>query len=77
MRSYKVYCSYHNLEGTCSIEDYQDTKAGVNPSGMLRVTFPAFTQAVPFHTIKLEFASSNISSTLNGDMANEFNNTHY
>jgi hypothetical protein len=26
---------------------------------------------------ELEFASSNISSTLNGDMANEFNDTHY
>ncbi len=26
---------------------------------------------------ELDFASSNISSTLNGDMANEFNDTHY
>ena len=50
---YRVYCSYHNLEGTCTIEDYNDSKSGCNPSGMLRVVFPEFTQAVPFHTVNL------------------------
>jgi hypothetical protein len=50
---YKVYCSYHNLEGTCSIEDYNDCKSGLNSSRMLYVDFPTFRQAVPFSTISI------------------------
>lgn len=49
----KVYCSYHQLNGTCTEEDYNDTKSGLNPSGMLLVQFDTFRQAVPFHTITL------------------------
>lgn len=47
----KVYCSYHNLIGHCTEEDYEDAKWGRNPSGLCRVVFDTFTQAVPFHTL--------------------------
>ena len=47
----KVFCSYHNEEGECSLEDWNDAKSGANPSGMCRVIFKTFTQAVPFNTL--------------------------
>ncbi len=52
---YKVYCSHHNLYGVCTIEDYHDAQLLHSPSGMVRVIFDDFTQAVPFHTLKLVF----------------------
>ena len=46
-----VFCSHHNQYGQCTIEDYQDAKSGRNPSGMVRVKFDTFSQAVPFNTV--------------------------
>ena len=50
----KVYCTYHQLKGVCTEEDWNDAKSGANPSRMVRVHFEDFTQAVPFHTLKDE-----------------------
>ena len=49
----EVYCNYHEEWGHCTEEDYNDTKEGRNPSGMVRVQFETFTQAVPFNTLTL------------------------
>jgi len=49
----KVYCIHHNEYGFCTLDDYNDSKSGANPSGMLRVEFNTFTQAVPLNTITL------------------------
>lgn len=46
-----VECSHHNQRGICTLEDYEDSKWRRNPSGMLRVRFATFTQAVPFSGI--------------------------
>ena len=48
----KVYCSYHQLFGQCTEQDFKDASTGANPSRMVRVTFPTFTQAVPLHTLE-------------------------
>ena len=49
----KVFCSYHNESGTCTEEDFKDTKTDINPSGMVRVQFESFNQAVPLHTLTI------------------------
>lgn len=49
----KVYCSHHNQYGICTEEDYYDAKLGNSPSGMVRVQFPSFTQAVPLNTLSV------------------------
>lgn len=71
MKTLKVYCSYHNENGTCTEEDYNDAKERRNPSRMVRVNFATFTHAVPFITLTIIEDKHNFK--LNGDMANEFN----
>lgn len=48
----RVYCNYHNQEGECTEEDFNDAKTGNNPSRMVKVVFDTFTQAVPFVTLE-------------------------
>ena len=50
----KIYCTHHSEHGICTEEDFNDAKTGINPSGMVRVKFNLFTQAVPFHTLLTE-----------------------
>lgn len=47
----RVYCNHHNQFGSCSEQDYKDSKEGRNPSRMVRVHFKTFTQAVPLNTL--------------------------
>lgn len=47
----KVFCNYNGLEGECTKQDFEFARTGINPSGMVKVIFKDFTQAVPFHTI--------------------------
>jgi hypothetical protein len=47
-----VYCNHHNEYGKCLEDDYMDSKEGRNPSGMVRVVFNTFTQAVPIYTLE-------------------------
>ncbi len=47
----KVYCSYHQLFGQCTEQDFKDASTGANPSRMVLVTFPTFTHPVPLHTL--------------------------
>lgn len=49
----KVFCNYHNEEGECTQEDWDDAYSGNNPSRMVRVVFDTFTQAVPLNTLSI------------------------
>jgi len=72
-----VYCNYHNKYGKCLEDDYMDSKEGRNPSGMVRVTFEKFTQAVPIHTLRLASKEKDEKYILNKYHVDENANLSY